>query len=105
MRDDTAMHIRTLKDDTGNNLWNSNNDSIFSKPVITSPYMPNIMAGAKPIVLEDLSYYWILERQLLSIKRFNELYVLRRQIGFAGHERIDGKLIHPNAVSILQMKA
>ncbi len=105
MHDDTAMHLRTLKDDTGNYLWNSSNDTIFGKPVITSPYMPDITAGAKSIVFGDLSNYWIVERQSLSIKRFNELYVLQGQIGFAGHERIDGKLIQPDAVRILQMKA
>lgn len=104
MQDNTAMKLRTLKDDAGNYLWNSSNDTIFGKPVITSPYMPEVKIGAKPIVFGDLTYYWIVERQPLSIKRFNELYVLRGQIGFAGHERIDGKLIQPDAVSILQMK-
>ncbi len=104
MHDDTAMKLRTLKDDAGNYLWNSSNDTIIGKPVITSPYMPEVKTGAKPIVFGDLTYYWIVERQPLSIKRFNELYVLRGQIGFAGHERIDGKLIQPDAVSILQMK-
>ena len=105
MHDDTAMQLRLLKDNAGNYLWNASNDTIFGKPVVTSPYMPEIAAGAKPIVFGDLSYYWIVERQPLSIKRFNELYVLQGQIGFAGHERIDGKLIQPDAVRILQVRA
>lgn len=105
MHDDTAMQLRLLKDNAGNYLWNASNDTIFGKPVVTSSYMPEIAAGAKPIVFGDLSYYWIVERQPLSIKRFNELYVLQGQIGFAGHERIDGKLIQPDAVRILQVRA
>lgn len=104
MHDDTAISLRTLKDDAGNYLWNSINDTIFGKSVVTSPYMPKIIAGSKPIVFGDLSYYWIVERQPLFIKRFDELYVLEGHIGFSGHERIDGKLILPKAVSILQIK-
>jgi HK97 family phage major capsid protein len=105
MHDDTAMFLRTLKDASGNYLWNTNNDTIFGKPVITSPYMPTLGEGGKTIVFGDLSYYWIIERQPLSIKRFNELYALQNQIDFSGHERIDGKLIEPKAVSILQVRA
>lgn len=105
MHDETALMIRTLKDTAGNYLWNATNDTIFGKPVITSFNMPTVGAGAKPIAFGDLSYYWILERQRLTFKRLRELYILAGQIGFSAFERLDGKLIRPEAIKTLQMHA
>ncbi len=105
MHDETALMLQTLKDNAGNYLWNAANDTIFGKPVITSFHMPTVAAGATPIAFGDLSYYWIMERQRLTVKRLRELYVLAGQIGFSAFERLDGKLILPEAVKILQIKA
>ena len=62
MNDDTAFHLRKLKDDDGNYLWNTNDDTILGKPVVISEYMPDIEAGAKPVAFGDFSYYWIIGR-------------------------------------------
>lgn len=69
MQDDTAVALRTLKDSAGNPIWKTQNDTIFGKPVITTPSMPLASAGAKPIAFGDLSYYWVIESQPLAIKR------------------------------------
>lgn len=103
MHDETAMLLRTLKDTSGTPLWNSSADTIFSKAVVTSPSMPTIAAGAKPIVFGDLSYYWVIERQPLSVTRLNELFAEQGQVGFIAYERLDGRLIRPEAMKILQM--
>src|SRR5690554_3324228 len=103
MNDETAFYLRTLKDDDGNYLWNSNNDTIFGKEVITSPYMPSIESDKQPIIFGDLSFYWIIERKPLSIMVLKELYSTQGQIGFLGFERIDGKLIRPEAVKTIKM--
>lgn len=103
MHDDIAMYLRTLKDSSGNYLWNSSNDTIFGKPVLTSPHMPVISAGGKCIAFGDLSYYWIIERQPLSIKCLSELYAAFNQIGFSAYERLDGKLVLPEAIRFLQI--
>lgn len=105
MHDQTAMMLRTLKDAGGRYLWNDSDNTIFGKPVVTSPYMPLVSAGAKSIAFADLSYYWLIERQPLSMKRLRELYSLQGQIGFQAIERLDGKLIQPDALKILQMSA
>ncbi|MBP7073582.1 MAG: phage major capsid protein [Clostridia bacterium] len=105
MHDNTAMLLRTLKDTSGSYLWNSSDNTIFGKPVVTSPYMPTVSAGAKNIVFGDLSYYWLIERQPITIKKLSELYALQGQIGFSAYERLDGKLIQPDALKILQIKA
>lgn len=103
MHDDTAMALRTIKDSAGTPLWNTQGDTIFGKPVITTPSMPVAAAGTKPIAFGDLSYYWVIERQSLAIKRLSELYSIQGQIGFSAFERLDGKLILPEAVKVLQM--
>lgn len=103
MNDETAFYLRTLKDDSGNYLWNSNDDTIFGKEIIISPYMPSMESGKQPIIFGDLSFYWIIERKPLAIKVLNELYSRQGQIGFIGFERIDGKLIRPEAIRTIQM--
>ncbi len=103
MHDETAMFLRTLKDNSGTPLWNSSNDTIFSKPVVTSSSMPSIAAGSKPIAFGDLSYYWVIERRPLSVMRLSELYAREGQIGFSAYERMDGRLIMPEAVKVMQM--
>lgn len=103
MHGDTAMALRTLKDSAGNPIWNAQNDTIFGKSVITTPSMPAASAGAKPIAFGDLSHYWVIERKPLAIKRLNERYIIQGQIGFTAYERLDGKLIMPEAVKVLKM--
>ena len=103
MHDDTAMALRTLKDSVGIPLWNAERDTIFGKPVVTSLAMPAPAAGKKAIAFGDLSYYWVIERQPLTIKRLNEMYAVQGQIGFTSFECLDGKMILPEAVKVLQM--
>ena len=97
------MALRTLKDSVGNPLWNAERDTIFGKPVVKSLAMPAPEAGKKTIVFGDLSYYWMIERQPLTVKWLNEMYAIQGQIGLTAFERLDGKLILPEAVKVLQM--
>ena len=53
----------------------------------------------------DFSYYWIADREGRSFKRLDELFAATGQVGFRGSERVDGKLILPEAVKVLQQKA
>lgn len=103
MNDETALLLRTLKDSAGNYLWRSTDDTIFGKPMVCTPYMPNIGASTMPIAFGDLSYYWILIRQPLSVKVLTELYVHEGVTGYAAHERLDGMLIRPEAVKTIKM--
>lgn len=60
--------------------------------------------GAKTIAFGDFSYYWIADRQGRSFKRLNELYAANGQVGFLGSQRVDGKLVLPEAIKVLQQK-
>ena len=109
MNDATVKAIRKLKDGQGQYLWQpamtaNTPDSILNRPVYTSAYVPTIAAGAKSIAFGDFGYYWIADRQGRSFKRLNELFATTGQIGFMATQRVDGKLILPEAIKVLQQK-
>lgn len=103
MNDETAYYLRTLKDKNGNYIWNHANDTVLGKPVHICNDMPNIGDGNKPIAFGDFSYYWIIIRDDVSIKVLNELYFDEGQIGYIAREYLDGKLIRPEAVKVIQI--
>lgn len=53
----------------------------------------------------DFSYYNIGDRGTRSVAELKELYAANGLIGFVSKERVDGKLILPEAVQIVKMKA
>ena len=108
--DATVKAIRKLKDTTGQYLWQpsikeATPDTILNRPLYTSAYMPTIAAGAKTLAFGDFRYYWIADRQGRIFRRLNELYAVNGQVGFIATQRVDGKLILPEAVQILRQKA
>ena len=66
---------------------------------------PLLLQRAKTIVFGDFSYYWVADRQGRVFKRLNELYAVTGQVGFVATQRVDGKLILPEAIKVLQQKA
>jgi len=110
MNDATVKAIRKLKDSTGQYLWQpsikeATPDTILNRPLYTSAYMPVIEAGAKTVVFGDFGYYWVADRQGRVFKRLNELYAATGQVGFMATQRVDGKLVLPEAIKVLQQKA
>ena len=110
LNDATVKQIRKLKDSTGQYLWQPSlvagtPDTILGRPVKTSAFMPVAAAGAKTIAFGDFKYYWIADRQGRTFKKLSELYAANGQIGFLGTQRVDGKLILPEAVKVLQQKS
>jgi HK97 family phage major capsid protein len=110
MNDSTVKALRKLKNANGDYIWHASvaagePDTILNRPVYTSAFMPAIGAGSKSILFGDLGFYWVADRQGRSFKRLNELYAATGQVGFLASQRVDGKLILPEAVKVLQMKA
>ena len=108
--DSTIKAIRKLKDNQGQYRWQPSltagaPDLLLGKPVRTSAYMPAIAADAKTVAFGDFSYYWIADRQGRSFKRLNELYAATGQVGFLASQRVDGKLVLPEAIKVLAQKA
>lgn len=111
MTNDATMKVlRQLKNGNGDYIWQPSvtagtPDTILNRPVYTSTFMPTITAGAKAMVFGDMNYYWIADREGRKFQRLNELYAPTGQVGFLASQRVDGKLILPEAVKTLQMKA
>lgn len=109
LNEQTVKALRKIKDNTGNFIWQPSvsaglPDTILNRPYVTSVYAPTIAAGAKAIAFGDYSYYWVADRQGRSLKRLNELFAMNGQIGFLASQRVDGKLILPEAVKTLTIK-
>ena len=110
MNDSTVQFIRKLKDSNGQYLWQPSlvagtPNTILGCPVMVSRYMPEIGAGNKAVAFGDFSYFWIADRQGRSFMRLNELFAAHGQVGFRGSQRVDGKLILPEAIKVMQMKS
>jgi HK97 family phage major capsid protein len=110
MNDATVKAIRKLKDGQGQYLWQPSlqagtPDTILNRPLRTSAYVPVPAASAKSIVFGDFSYYWVADRQGRVFKRLNELYATTGQVGFLATQRVDGKLILPEAIKVIQQHA
>lgn len=71
---------------------------------MSKEFARRISAGAKAIAFGDFSYYWIADRKGRSFKRLNELFAMTGQVGFLASQRIDGKLVLPEAVKTLTIK-
>ncbi len=110
MNDATIKAIRKLKDGNGQYLWQpglmyGQPDTLLNQKVLTSNYMPLPAAGNKAILYGDYSYYWLADREGRSMQRLNELYAETGQIGFRITQRLDGRLVLPEAVKVLAMKS
>lgn len=110
INDATLAVIRKLKDGNGQYMWQPSltlgePDKLLGYPVYTSQFMPTAAAGNKSLVFGDISYYNIGDRGTRSFKQLNELFAGNGMVGFVAKERVDGKLILPEAVKVLQQKA
>lgn len=109
LNEQTLKMLRKIKDSNGQYIWQPAisagvPDTILNRPYVTSVYAPTSDAGNKAVAFGDMSYYWIADRQGRSLKRLNELFAMNGQIGFLASQRVDGKLILPEAVKTLTIK-
>ena len=95
--------LRKIKTAAGHNLW-TDPDELLGCPIYTSRYLDDIVPGGMPILFGDFSFFWIGERGKTTLRRLNERYADRGQIGFQMHERVDAKLIRPEAMCCLKIK-
>lgn len=105
INDQTLASIRKLKDNNGAYIWQPSYqagepDKILGYPVHTSAYAP-----ADAIAFGDYSYYNIGDRGSRSFAELRELFAGNGMIGYVAKERVDGKLILPEAVQILKLKS
>ena len=75
----------------------------FGSGIYTFAFMPGPANGEKAICFGDYSFYWVADRSSRTFRRLNELYAVTDQVGFLTTQRVDGKLILPEAVKYLKM--
>ena len=101
LKDSNIAAIRKLKDATGAYIWQpayqaGEADRILGYQVKTSAYAP-----ADKIAFGDISYYNIGDRGARSFAVLRELFAGNGMIGYVAKERVDGKLVLPEAVQAL----
>lgn len=105
MNDKTLASLRKLKDNNGAYIWQPSYqagepDRVLGYAVHTSAYAPE-----DAIAFGDYKYYNIGDRGTRSFAELRELFAGNGMIGYVAKERVDGKLILPEAVQILELKA
>lgn len=109
MNRNTLVKIMKLKDSNGDYLINKGLNgapsTLLGRPIVVNKHMPDIGLSAKPISFGDMSYYFIKDRTVMNMKRLEEAYAKTGHIGFRIDKRVDGKLVLPEAVKVLQMAA
>lgn len=105
MNDKTLSSLRKLKDNNGAYIWQPSYqagepDRVLGYAVHTSAYAPE-----DAIAFGDYKYYNIGDRGTRSFAELRELFAGNGMIGYVAKERVDGKLILPEAVQILKLKA
>ncbi len=110
INDATLASIRKLKDGNGVYMWQpaltaGEPDRMFGYPIHTSAFAPELEAGEPVMSFGDYSYYNIGDRGTRSFAELKELFAGNGMIGYVAKERVDGKLILPEAVQIMKMKA
>ena len=104
MNDKTLSSLRKLKDNNGAYIWQPSYqagepDRVLGYAVHTSTYAPE-----DAIAFGDYKYYNIGDRGTRSFSELRELFAGNGMIGYVAKERVDGKLILPEAVQILKLK-
>ncbi len=105
INDKNLAVLRKLKDNNGAYIWQPSYqagepDRLLGYAVHTSAYAPE-----DAIAFGDYSYYNIGDRGSRSFAELRELFAGNGMIGYVAKERVDGKLILPEAVQILKLKA
>ena len=78
--------------------------TLFGYPVYTTNYLDRVLPGTKPVLFGDFSYFWIGERGKRSVKRLIERYADTGQVAYITTERIDAKLVLPEAIKSIEIK-
>ena len=108
--DKCVAALRKLKDANGQYLWQPSMqagepDRVLGYKIYTSPFFPEPDLGKPCVAFGDFSYYTIGDRGVRSFQQLRELFAGNGMIGYVAKERVDGKLVLPEAVQLLKVKS
>ena len=110
MSNDAYCRLGQLRHYRGNPIWSNGLEEekpmkLFGYPVYICNHMDDVAPGSIPVMFGDFSYYWIGDRGKRVIKRLVERYADHGQVAFITTERVDAKLVLPEAIKMLKVKS
>lgn len=111
MNGTTLAKVRKLKDTTGQYLWQPSlaagqPETLLGRPVVEAVDMPDIAAGAFPIVIGDFQQgYRIYDRLLLSVMRDPYSIATTGQTRFHARRRVGGGIAKAEAIRKIKCSA
>lgn len=107
MSEEACEELKKFKTHNGIYLWTKETGSpemLLGKPVYTTNNLGAVESGGKPVLFGDFSYYWIAERGKRNIRRLSEKYADRGMIGYLMYQRVDAKIVEPEAIKSLEIR-
>ena len=108
MSADAYHKLRSIPHHNGHGVWRNDlkegePERLFGYPIYICKAMDTVAPGKIPVMFGDFSYYWIGDRGKRVIKRLVERHADRGQVAFLTTERVDAKLVIPEAVKMLKI--
>ncbi len=115
MSNSTIGICRLFADTTTRPIWTMFGDvfseTLFGRPIVEMPDMPNqagtfpaFTAGQFPVIFGDIGQgYQIVDRVGLTFQTLKELFAIQNQVAFLARQRVGGKVVLPEAISVLKM--
>ena len=108
MSEDAYGRLRRIRHYDGRPLWNNNlqegePQKLFGYPIYVCKALDKVAPGNIPVMFGDFRNYWIGDRGKRVIKRLVERYADRGQVAFITTERVDAKLVLPDAIKMLKI--
>jgi len=115
MSNSTIGICRLFADTTTRPIWTMFGDvfseTLFGRPIVEMPDMPNqagtfpaFTAGQFPVIFGDIGQgYQIVDRVGLTFQTLKELYAIQNQVAFLARQRVGGKVVLSEAISVLKM--
>lgn len=109
MSEEAYLHLRKIKTFNGKLAWEPSltedePEKLLGRTVFVTKYL-NSEYGNTPILYGDFSYYWIGDREKRHIKRLSERYADRGLVGYQASQRVDAKLVLPEAIKSIKVKS
>ena len=108
MSEDAYNRLRRIPHYQGHGVWRNDLQEgdpvqLFGYPIYICKAMDDVAPGSIPVMFGDFRHYWIGDRGKRIIKRLVERYADRGQVAFITSERVDAKLVLPEAVKMLKI--
>ena len=106
----TLNALRKLKDNDGKYLLNPDirtgfGYTLLGSPVEESDVMPAMEAGKMAIAFGDFSGLYVKFTEQLELQVLREKYATQHALGVVGWIEVDSKIVEPQKIAILKMKA